>query len=212
MDGVYKLRVVYLYIAFDCIKNGVYANKNVVCKVSTGTPMFLNRSTYILNCLRIFRGYHICPSSPTQMPCIQIHQSLRLDIAAFALWAFLNGVSIHSLLPFPAFFPFAHKSFPRHHICLVPPSTSPCTFVQSIVPSNSSSSLPTTATLSPRTIYKPSGTSSLATSSSRGRMMRSMADWRTRFMEPSHECKVPIMVRPSRVNTVTRSGVGLVSV
>jgi hypothetical protein len=95
---------------------------------------------------------------------------------------------------------------PLPQVCLVPPSTSPCTFVQSIVPSNSSSNRPTTATLSPRTIYKPSGTSSLATSSSRGRMMRSIADWRTRFMDPSHECRVPIMVRPSRVRTVTRSG------
>jgi hypothetical protein len=41
-----------------------------------------------------------------------------------------------------------------------------------------------------------------------GRMMRSVASWSTRFIEPSQENSVPIIVRPSRVRTVTRSGVG----
>lgn len=90
--------------------------------------------------------------------------------------------------------------------CLVLPRTSPCTFVQSIFPSTSSSTRPHTATLSPRTMYSPKGTSSLGNPSSAGRMMRSYASASTRFIDPSQEKSVPTMVRPSSVRTETFSG------
>ena len=90
--------------------------------------------------------------------------------------------------------------------CLVLPRTSPCTFVQSIFPSMSSSTRPQTATLSPRTMYSPRGTSSLGMPSSLGRTMRSIAPMSTRFIDPSQEKSVPTMVRPSSVKTDTFSG------
>lgn len=91
------------------------------------------------------------------------------------------------------------------HKCLVPPNTSPATLLHVILPSISSSTRPTTATLSPRMMYSPSGTSSEDKSSSVGRMIRSTASWRTRFMDWSQERRMPTMVRPSWVRTETFS-------
>jgi hypothetical protein len=160
--------------------------------------IFVIKTTYSVF-VQVSRGYHIAlhPTADADAvyPSIVSASSLLLN-RIFILPSYSLS---------PPLYEINHHLPVTPHICLVPPNTSPCTLVQSIDLSNSSSNLPTTATLSPRTMYKPSGTSSLGTSSSRGRMMRSMADWRTRFMLPSHENNVPIMVRPSRVRTVTRS-------
>jgi hypothetical protein len=70
----------------------------------------------------------------------------------------------------PAILP--HRA-PAHAECFTPPITAPLTSLQFILSSSSSSTNPTTATLSPRTIYKPCCTILELSSSSGGRMMRS---------------------------------------
>lgn len=52
--------------------------------------------------------------------------------------------------PIHPFHPLRHAMPLLPQTCFVPPNTSPCTFLQSILPSTSSSTRPTTATLSPR--------------------------------------------------------------
>ena len=99
------------------------------------------------------------------------------------------------------------RKSPVPQTCLVVPITSPCTPAQSIVPSKSSSTRPHTATVSPRTMYSPRGTSSLGMPSSLGRTTRSTAPMSTRFIDPSQEKSVPTMVRPSVVRTETFSGI-----
>ena len=91
------------------------------------------------------------------------------------------------------------------HECLTPPMTLPLTCAQSILASSSSSTSPQTETFSPRIMYRPWLTSLLASSSSGGRMTRSMVWLRTRFVSWSQDRRVPVRVRPSPVRTRTFS-------
>lgn len=65
------------------------------------------------------------------------------------------------------------------YMCLIPPMAEPFTCSQLMLSSRASSTNPTTQTLSPRTMYRPSGTSVEASSSSGVRITRSMVWPRT---------------------------------
>lgn len=79
-----------------------------------------------------------------------------------------------SLQTYPSQLPTNQPAHPIFHECFTPPTTAPLTCTQSILSSNSSSTNPTTTTLSPRTRYRPCGTSLEGSGSSGGRMMRSI--------------------------------------
>jgi hypothetical protein len=64
-------------------------------------------------------------------------------------------------------------------MCLMPPITAPFTCVQFMLSSSVSSTRPTEQTLSPRTRYKPRGTSADGSGSSGVRMILSTAPFRT---------------------------------
>ncbi len=79
------------------------------------------------------------------------------------------------------------------------------TFVQSMLASSSSSTKPHIVMLSPRTRYKPCGTSELDSGSSRGRIILSVVLFRTMFVSWSQDRRSPTSVRPSAVITKTFS-------
>jgi len=91
------------------------------------------------------------------------------------------------------------QNFPSSQTCFVLPITSPRTFVQSILASNSSFTNPQITTLSPLTRYNPCGCSADGSSSSWGRIMRSTVSLSTRLVTWSQETRVPVRVRPSTV-------------
>lgn len=115
----------------------------------------------------------------------------------------LHGVPLLSSKPFCSDMPTRGISFNLQsflillHTCFVDPISSPLTFVQSILPSNSSSTSPHTTTLSPRTINNPLSSSELGSSSSCERITRSVQFSRARLVTLSQEMRLPTMQRPS---------------
>lgn len=97
------------------------------------------------------------------------------------------------------------RSSPVHQRCFTPPMTPPLTFAQSMLASSSSSISPHTATFSPLMRYSPWGTSVLCSGSSGGRITLSSVWPRTRFVNWSHDNKIPVNVLPSAVRMSTDS-------
>lgn len=103
-----------------------------------------------------------------------------------SFWPYLLAASsLHHTAPHFSLLPqisFLCLPTAAHAPCLTLSITSPLTSPQLILSSNASSTRPTAATLSPRTMYKPCETSELGSSSSAGRMIRSRVFCSTYFV------------------------------